>query len=101
MNTTPPPLPPDDDPRFAKWINDVGPMQEMPNLPDAEPGKPTAAAIALLVGLTVIVAVLGWAAFALATRVGVYHAGATVLLTIGTLLVIIGTGLAYAGRRRR
>lgn len=91
--------PPDDDPGFARWIEAVGPMREMPD--EVEVGRPVVAAIAVLGGLAVMVAALGWAALGLAVRIGGANTTAAVLLTVGTVAVLTGCVLAYVGNRRR
>jgi hypothetical protein len=102
MTTTPPPAP-DDDPRFAQYIADVGPMQQHPD--DLAPinvgGLPVVVAITTLCGLAAVVAALGWAALWLAIGLGVAITGAVIaLFTVGTVLVIIGGAVAYAGHHR-
>lgn len=104
VRNTPPA--PDDDPRFAEWMATVelppGPPGDRTDddLPDVEISAPLTAALVVLAGLSAIVVVLGWAALGFAINLGVASTGLAIVLSIGTLLVIVGGSFAYFGRRR-
>lgn len=102
MTSTPPPVPADDDARFAQFIADVGPMQPHPDdLPQIEVGRPVVAAVSVLLGLAAIAVALGWLSLWLAVDFGVASPAAIVLLSVGTLLVIVGGVFVYLGRPGR
>jgi hypothetical protein len=100
---TPTPVPPDDDDRFQQFIADVGPMQQHPDdLAPVDVGRPVLVATAVLVGLSTVVAALGWAAMWLAIGLGLaITGGIIVLLVVGTALILIGGAVAFVGHHRR
>jgi hypothetical protein len=101
--TTQPPAPDDDNARFAKWVRDVGPMQEMPDVEDV--AQPIVMVIAGLVFLAAVAAAVGWVLFGYVIHhLGAWNTTALVLLIVGTVALIVGWAfacLAYLGNRPR
>jgi hypothetical protein len=59
------------------------------------------AAVSVLLGLAAIAVALGWLSLWLAVDFGVASPAAIVLLSVGTLLVIVGGVFVYLGRPGR
>lgn len=93
-----PPVGPEDDPRFERWVRDTGPIRELPELPEQKISRPLVAALTVLCCLAVLVTAGGWALYFYASRLAPIDPAALVLLAIGTLM--IAGGIGWLARRR-
>jgi len=91
------PPPPDDDPRFERWIADVGPLREMPPF---EVSRSLYGAFLVFAGLAVAVTVAGWGVFGYALGYGNVNVGLLLVMLAGTVLVTTGCVGLYLGRPR-
>lgn len=103
MTTEQPPShpqpPADDDQHVTRWLDEIGPLREMP--PETEVGRPVVAAVALLAGGAGLTVALFWVAFGFAVHLGIWTPAVLALLIVGTLLVLTGIVFACLARRQQ